>query len=96
MALDWLKAFQHRAPKEPGYAEKRLKAYALGIRAKGALAGVVVEPGPGCCAAARALPPGRVYAPGDAPRLPLPGCPRGDRCDCVYRPAMTYPDREEP
>jgi hypothetical protein len=90
MALEWLERFQRRTVKPPGYAEKTLAAYALGMKGKGAIVGVRVRTGEGCCEAARALPPGAVYDPAAAPRLPLPGCELGDRCPCVYRPAMSY------
>ncbi|BDG07433.1 hypothetical protein [Anaeromyxobacter paludicola] len=96
MALEWLKRFQASQEKPPGYAEKTLAAYALGMKAGGAIEGVTVEVGPEACAAALALPPGAVYRPEEAPRLPLPGCPRAGRCSCVYRPAMRYARRGEP
>jgi hypothetical protein len=31
-----------------------------------------------------------------APKLPLPGCTEGRRCECVYRPAMRYQRADEP
>jgi hypothetical protein len=89
-AFEWLQGFQHRTEKEPKYAEKTLAAYALGIKAKGSLQGVVAQPGPDCCDAARRLSPGKIYLPKEAPHLPLPDCSRGSHCDCVYRPAMSY------
>lgn len=90
MAFDWLDRFQHRVEKDPDYAEKTLAAYALGMKAKGSIVGVVVEPAADCCEAARRLEAGRVYRPAEAPRLPLPACPQGRRCGCVYRPVMRY------
>jgi len=89
-AMEWLNQFDHQRGKDPGYAENALAAYALGMKAKGPIVGVVTEPGPRCCEAARQLPAGKVYLPEQAPRLPLASCPQGHRCDCVYRPAMTY------
>ncbi len=90
-AFEWLDGFHHKMRKDDRYAEKALARYALGIKGKGAVEGVVAEPGPDCCEAASRLPHGRVYSPADAPRLPLPECSR-ERCDCVYRPAMRYAD----
>jgi MoaA/NifB/PqqE/SkfB family radical SAM enzyme len=92
--FEWLDKFHHSIEKDQNYAEKALASYALGIKGKGALAGVVAELGPDCCDAATQLPPGRVYAPKDAPRLPLPACTH-PRCDCVYRPAMSYEQVDE-
>lgn len=90
MALDWLNGFLQRMQKAPDYAEKTLAAYALGMKAKGAIAGVAIDRPADCCEAARQLPDGAVYRPEEAPRLPLPGCPRGGSCGCVYRPVMKY------
>lgn len=90
MAFDWLNRFQHQMEKDPRYAEKTLAAYRLGMKAKGPIVGVAIEAAPDCCDLARQLPPGAIYLPADAPRLPLPGCPRGGRCGCVYRPVMRY------
>lgn len=90
MALDWLNDFLRRMEKDPDYAEKTLAAYELGMKARGAILGVAIEAGPECCDAARRLPAGQVYRPSEAPRLPLPGCPQGRRCACVYRPVMKY------
>jgi MoaA/NifB/PqqE/SkfB family radical SAM enzyme len=86
----WLDTFQHKAPKSDDYAKKALDRYALGIKGKGALQGVVAEPGPNCCEAASRLTPGKVYSPAEAPQLPLLECTQGNHCDCVYRPAMKY------
>jgi hypothetical protein len=58
--------------------------------AKGPIRGVVIEPMADCCEAARNLPRNQVYDPGSAPRLPLPACPQGRHCGCVYRPYMSY------
>jgi len=90
MTFAWLDKFQHNILKEPNYAKKTLAAYRLGMRAKGSIVGVAVEPAPNCCEAARNLPTGKVYHPDDAPQLPLPDCPQGGRCGCVYRPVMAY------
>lgn len=90
MPFDWLNGFHRQMEKETEYAEKTLAAYALGMKAKSSIVGVVTEAGPDCCEAARRLPAGKIYLPSDAPRLPLPECPQGRRCSCVYRPAMSY------
>ncbi len=94
MAFDWLTKFHQEMEKPPDYAEKALAAYRLGMRAKGSIVGIAVEPSPKCCEAARKLPAGKVYGPQDAPTLPLPGCPQGRRCGCVYRPVMSYQQTE--
>jgi hypothetical protein len=97
MAFDWLNKFQQHLEKEPDYADKTLAAYRLGMKAKGSIAGVVVQTAPDCCDGARQLPVGKVYHPDEAPRLPLQNCSRGRHCGCVYRPVMTYqPTREQP
>lgn len=95
MAFDWLDKFHHQMEKDPDYAEKTLAAYRLGMKGKGSIAGVVVELAPDSCDAARHLPVGQVYHPDCAPHLPLPNCPQGRRCRCVYRPLMTYQRIEE-
>jgi hypothetical protein len=90
MAFEWLASF-HRATEKPdNYAEKTLAAYRLGMKAGGSIQGVTVQIEEDCCSAARALPAGAVYHPDEAPHLPLPTCPLGRRCRCVYRPQMTY------
>lgn len=90
MAFDWLTEFHHELEKEPDYNEKALAAYRLGMRGKGSIAGIKIEPGANCCEAARNLPEGKIYSAQEVPSLPLPGCPQGRRCPCVYRPAMNY------
>jgi hypothetical protein len=90
MALDWLNQFLQRRQKAPDYAEKTLAAYALGMKARGAIAGVAIERPPDCCDAARRLVEGAVYPPQETPRLPLADCTRRERCGCVYRPVMAY------
>jgi len=94
MAFDWLDKFQHDTEKDANYAEKTLAAYQLGMKAKGAIVGVRIETGQNCCEAARRLPANRTYHCDEAPRLPLPDCPQGRRCGCVYRPVMSYTCRE--
>jgi len=95
MAFDWLNKFQHDMEKEPDYAVKTLAAYRLGMKAKGPIVGVVVQPALNCCDAAQRLPAGKVYHPDQAPLLPLSDCSQGRRCGCVYRPVMTYQQAEE-
>jgi len=92
MSFDWLDKFHHDTEKDPGYAEKTLAAYRLGMKAKGSIVGVAIEPAENCCDAARQLPPNKVYHPDEAPHLPLHDCSQGRRCGCVYRPVMTYQD----
>lgn len=95
MPFDWLKQ-HHSQSKPPDYAEKALAAYALGIRSGGSLRGVRVQTAEKSCQAAKALPDGAVYLPEDAPRLPLPACPQGTSCPCLYRPVMAYESPAEP
>jgi hypothetical protein len=90
MTFAWLNKLQHGIEKDANYATKTLAAYRLGMKAKGSIVGVAIEPAPNCCEAARNLPTGGVYHPDDAPRLPLPDCPQGRHCGCVYRPVMSY------
>lgn len=90
MMFDWLDKFHHDTEKDSAYAEKSLAAYRLGMKAKGAIVGVVIEAAQDCCEAARHLPQNKTYHPDEAPRLPLPDCPRGRHCGCVYRPVMSY------
>jgi hypothetical protein len=90
MPFEWLKSFHRAAEKPEDYAEKSLAAYRLGMRAGGSILGVIVQTDADCCEAAKALPAGAVYHPDEAPRLPLPDCPLGRRCRCVYRPKMSY------
>jgi hypothetical protein len=90
MTFAWLNKFQHDTEKDENYATKTLAAYRLGMKAKGSIVGVSVEPAPNSCDAARNLPTGKVYHPDNAPQLPLPDCPQGRRCGCIYRPVMAY------
>ena len=61
---------------------------------KGSIIGVALRPGPNCCEQIKELAEGKIYHPDEAPYLPLPDCPRGSNCECVYRPVMTYQERE--
>lgn len=90
MAFDWLNKFHQDMEKDPAYAEKTLAAYRLGMRGKGSIVGVTIQQAENCCDAARQLFEGKIYHPDEAPRLPLPNCPRTNHCGCVYRPVMTY------
>jgi len=90
MTFEWLNKFHHDTQKTSDYAEKTLTAYRLGMKAKGSIIGVVVQPAGNCCEAARCLPAGEIYHPDHAPHLPLPDCTQGRRCSCVYRPVMSY------
>jgi hypothetical protein len=93
MPFEWLTKFHHSEQKPEDYAERTLAAYRLGMRAGGSIKGVEVQPDADSCAAAKTLPVGQVYHPDDAPRLPLPGCPLARRCTCVYRPVMSYQEK---
>ncbi len=90
MSFDWLNKFQQEMEKPANYAEKTLAAYKLGIRAKGSIAGVQILIDQNGCAACRQLDPNAVYDPDEAPQLPLSDCEKGRRCQCIYRPVMTY------
>lgn len=71
MAFGWLDDFHKEMEKPPDYAERTLAAYRLGMKAGGSIAGVRVQVDEECCAAAKALPPGTVYHPDEAPHLSL-------------------------
>lgn len=90
MAFEWLNKFHQNMEKEPAYADKTLAAYRLGMRGKGSIVGVVVQPAQNCCGAARQLAKNQIYHPDEAPRLPLPDCNQARCCACVYRPVMRY------
>ncbi len=93
MPFEWLKGFHQDMEKAPDYAQKTLAAYRLGMKAKGSIRAVRIEIDPDGCAASRALDPAAEYHPDDAPHLPLPSCPKGGHCRCVYRPVMAYEGR---
>jgi hypothetical protein len=95
MAFDWLNNFHQQMEKPENYAEKSLAAYRLGMKAKGSIAGVRIEPDADGCAACRALDETAVHHPDTAPHLPLPDCDKGRRCGCVYRPVMSYEQDSE-
>lgn len=90
MSFRWLNDFQQEMKKPNDYAEKTLAAYKLGMKAKGSIAGVQIIVDPNGCAACQELNSDLVYHPDDAPRLPLSECDRQEKCQCVYRPVMTY------
>jgi hypothetical protein len=94
MSFDWLDKFHRRMQKEQNYAEKTLAAYAFGMKAKGSIVGVSIQLGPDCCDAARRLSADKIFLPKEAPYLPLPDCPQGRLCACVYRPVMKYQQRD--
>ena len=95
MSFNWLNDFQQEMKKAPDYAEKTLAAYKLGMKAKGSIAGVQILIDPKGCEQCQNLDPDAIYHPDEAPRLPLPQCDRPDRCQCVYRPIMTYQLKDE-
>jgi len=90
MSFEWLEKFRHGMPKDANYSQKTLAAYALGIRAKGAIAGVRVCVPETSCSAAKRLDNLAIYQPEAAPRLPLTNCEHPDCCACVYSPVMKY------
>ncbi len=90
MAFEWLQDFYRDTLKSDDYAAKTLAAYRLGIKAGGSLRGVRIEVDDSSCGAANALPQDAVFQPDEAPHLPLPDCPLGHTCRCVYRPVMVY------
>jgi hypothetical protein len=90
MPFEWLDKLQKETLKREDYAAKTLAQYRLGMKAKGSIAGVRVLADPHGCAACRTIAPETVYHPDEAPQLPLPDCEKGRRCQCVYRPVMTY------
>jgi hypothetical protein len=95
MSFDWLNNFQQEMKKPPDYAEKTLAAYKLGMKAKGSIAGVSILVDPAGCEACQKLDADAVHHPDEAPHLPLPQCDRQERCQCVYRPVMTYQIQDE-
>lgn len=88
--FEWLKKFQHQMPKNSDYAKKRLESYRLGINARGAVKGIMIEVDDHCCEQARTVFPGKFYQPDNAPHIPLDDCPVAEKCRCVYRPLMNY------
>lgn len=99
MPFEWLNEFQRGQKKAENYAEKTLAAYRLGMRAKGSIVGVrIMVDETTCCQLAReTLDSETIHHPDEAPQLPLPDCPLGAECTCVYRPVMKYEveDRED-
>ena len=90
MSFEWLNKFLQASEKPANYAEKTLKAYQLGMKAKGSIRGVQIAPDPQGCEACKELPVGQIYLPEEAPHVPLPECDRPGQCGCVYRPVMSY------
>jgi hypothetical protein len=90
MPFEWLNRFHQEMEKPADYAQKTLAAYRLGMKAGGAIRGVIIQAPGDACPAAVALPVGNVYHPDEAPRLPLPACSQSGACRCVYRPVMAY------
>jgi hypothetical protein len=90
MAFEWLDRLQRGREKGAAEVAKGLAAYRLGRKGGGALAGVAVRGGAGCCAEAARLERTATFEPSQVPALPLPGCDRAGACRCGYRPVMTY------
>ena len=95
MSFSWLDKFLQNSEKSADYAEKTLKAYELGMRAKGSIKGVQIKTDPDGCQACRKLDEAEVHLPENAPHVPLPECDRAEKCGCVYRPVMSYQMDEE-
>ena len=95
MAFEWLVSFYRKLEKPEDYAERTLAAYRLGMQSGGAIVGIRIVTGEDCCQEAHEISGRRVYHPDEAPHLPLPGCPKGRFCQCVYRPVMCYEDSRE-
>jgi hypothetical protein len=95
MSFEWLNRFLQDAEKPENYAEKTLRAYQLGMKAKGSIRGVQIVPDPDGCAACCALDHDQVYLPEETPHVPLAACDRAERCGCVYRPVMRYQMQED-
>lgn len=96
MSFEWLNKFLQSSEKPEDYAEKTLKAYELGMKAKGSIRGVQIVSDPNGCQACRELDASAVYLPEQAPHIPLPECDRPGSCGCVYRPVMSYQTDEGP
>ena len=90
MAFNWLNNFHKCMEKSADYAEKTLASYKLGMKAKGSIAGVRILVDAKGCEACDGLSAETIHHPDEAPRLPLPECSKGNQCQCVYRPVMTY------
>ena len=90
MTFEWLNRFLHTQEKSADYAEKTLASYRLGMRAKGSILGVRIEIDSQGCEACRGIDSAELFHPDNAPHLPLPDCSKGDFCQCVYRPVMSY------
>lgn len=90
MAFNWLNKFQKEMEKPANYAEKTLAQYRLGMKAKGSIAGVRIVVDADGCGACAEISAETIFHPDDAPRLPLSACTKGNRCQCVYRPVMSY------
>jgi hypothetical protein len=86
--MNWIR--EHiRTPKDADYARRVLDRYRLGIKAKGAIRGVQIIPGSDACPVCQPLA-NTVYAPDQAPIIPLAGCPMPEGCCCAYTPVMNY------
>lgn len=90
MSFEWLNNFHKEMEKPADYAEKTLASYKLGMKAKGSIAGVRILADKNGCEQCLAISAETVYHPDEAPRLPLLECEKGRRCQCVYRPVMSY------
>jgi len=85
--VSWISEFVRTRPKSPGYAEKTLAGYRLGIKAGGSIQGVRILIGDDSCPQCR-MHAERIFTPDDAPKLPLSECSHPKGCRCAYTLAM--------
>ncbi len=85
--MDWIRQFVRNRTKPPDYAAKTLKAYRLGVKAGGSIEGVKILVSEDSCPACRAVGE-RIYAPQEAPLLPLIDCTHTRGCRCAYTLVM--------
>ena len=93
--MSWISQFARARPRAPDYAQKRLAAYRMGMRAGGSIEEIRVLVGEDSCAVCR-VHADRVFTPDDAPILPLADCTHPAGCRCIYTLAMKLsPSRGE-
>ncbi len=88
--MDWIHDHFRRVNTPEG-SRRALDRYRMGMKAGGAIRGVRIVGGEGCCPACREVV-GIVYHPDEAPALPIARCTHPNGCQCVYRPVMAYED----
>ena len=85
--MSWISEFVRTRPKSPDYAERTLAGYRLGIKAGGSIQGVRILIGDDSCPQCRMYAE-RIFAPDDAPKLPVAECSYPKGCRCAYTLAM--------